>query len=223
MKLTSLAAVLAGALLFTGAPAPQVYAAGQDLAGVYTVVAARRASDVAGGLEDATVDDDAVGRVVLFGDNLEWVDGKQCTEWSTSEVPDGSVINLDDPMLSDLDVGDTRRRGSIGRTSVAINGWTIACDGEYLGAIQYIDRFVLVVPSASGLTNLILERPQSQETVSMIQQTLQTEGLYEGAVTGEMDAATRSAIAAHAFNLGAEYEFAAGVLTKAMLLDLLRR
>ncbi len=222
MKLKVLTAIIAGTFMFASNPAPTVHAAERDLVGVYTVVTARRAADVAGGSEDLTMDDDAVGRVVLFGESLEWFDGKTCETWTTSEVPDGAVVNLDDPMLSDLQAGETVRRGSIGRVSTEFHGWTITCDGEYLAAIQFIDRYVLVIPSPSGLTNLILERPQSQETIALVQYSLQGHGLYTGELTGEIDAATRRAIAARAFDLGADYEFEAGVLTVELLLDLMQ-
>lgn len=188
------------------------------LAGAYFVVAARPVSAAAGDPVD-DITDAAIGSVVVFSNSLKWLDSTQCEEWSTEDATDGPVVNIDNPLLSDLQVGREGRRGSFGQPTTT-TGWTLSCGDNYVGAVQMIDARVLVVPSPSGLTNLILERPLGEDTIRNVQGRLIALGLYEGEETGVLDDATRRAIAFRAFDLGADYAFAAGILTYGLLRDL---
>jgi hypothetical protein len=189
------------------------------LIGTYEIVAARRASDVAGGPEDADAEG-LIGHVVVFGDGLTWVDGTECATWSTDEASDGPVVWVDDPLLSDLRLASRGRRGSFGQQREKL-GWTVSCDGRHLGAVQLMDARVLVVPTPSGLTNLILERPLGMESIRKMQRALADHGHYSGPESGVLDAATRRAVALRAQELGAQYAFETGIVTVDILVDLI--
>jgi hypothetical protein len=187
--------------------------------GEFHVVTARRAFDVSGGPEDASADA-AIGATVIFADELTWLDGTQCETWSAVESED-QVVDLKDPLLSDLTVGISLRRGSyLARARARSGNWLLTCDDRVVGAARVVDERVLVVPSPGGLSNLILERPLDAELVGLIQDKLRELGYYDGATTGDLDDATRRAVALRAHELGADYSFAIGVVTQALLLDL---
>jgi hypothetical protein len=84
-----------------------------------------------------------------------------------------------------------------------------------------MDARVLVVPSPSGLTNLVLERPLGAESIRAMQRRLAELGHYDGAETGVLDAATRRAVALRAHDLGAAYAFQTGIVTVDILSDLI--
>jgi hypothetical protein len=104
-RLLAVMCAMAGLQSLPSHAGPNIY-----LIGTYEVVAARRASNVEGGPEDATADG-LIGRMVVFAQSLTWIDGSECATWSTEEAGDGPVVWLEDPLLSDLQLADRGRRG----------------------------------------------------------------------------------------------------------------
>ncbi len=197
-------------LAATSAAQPVAAASDAGPAGVYEVVALRRASDVASGPGDAAADM-ALGRRARFGGNAEWIDGTTCKAWSLEPLAD-PALSADDPNLSDIElapagIADARENRSL----------RLMCDGRELTTLLQVDARVLVVPSASGSTNLVLERtPDARETAAL-QARLKAQGLLENATDGVMDAATRRALALYADDLGAAFAFERGVATENLL------
>ena len=151
LTLSSAAAI---AVLGIAAPLP---AQEQGVSGDYVVAAMRRASDVAGGPDDPSLGGVELGTKVSFGDTLTWLWGEECADWAVGPAT-APVVMQDDPLLSDAQIGpvdgdtlvpDNRRNEHL----------TILCGGESVGAFLKVDRRVLVAPSPSGLSNVILERP----------------------------------------------------------------
>lgn len=209
----SLASLAAIAVLGGTAPLP---AQERGVSGDYVVAAIRRASDVAGGPDDPSLGGVEIGTRVSFGEGLTWLWGDDCADWSVAKAS-APVVMQEDPLLSDAQIGpvdgdavapDNRRGEHL----------VILCGGESVGAFLKVDRRVLVAPSPSGLSNVILERPLDPGQVRILQRALGSLGLYEGAVTGVLDADTRRAAALYAESRGAAYAFKGAALS-ANLLD----
>lgn len=178
------------------------------LTGTFEVVALRAASDVAGGPDDAAATS-VLGRRAIFGDTAEWIDGRSCSTWSL-EPQDGDAVAVDDPNLSDLQLASSSRT-PINRS------WRLMCDEAELASFLQIDARVLVGTSASGQTNLLLERVPPPQEILTLQAGLSAHGYIDSAPSGAMDGATRRALAQYAEKLGAAFAFQNGVLTDFLL------
>ena len=178
------------------------------LRGTFEVVALRAASDVAGGPVDA----DALpmlGRRASFGDTAEWIDGITCSTWSL-EPRDEDAAARDDPNLSDLQLANT--------SAPPVNrSWRLMCEEAEIASFLQIDGRVLVGATASGQTNVLLERVPRPEEILTLQAGLTAHGFLDGPPSGAMDGATRRALARYAEQLGAAFAFHNGVLTEYLL------
>lgn len=182
--------------------------------GEFTIVAARRAGGVAGG----PVEDPAarrIGETVSFGETLIWWDGKKCESW-TAKPTDERVLPLNDPNLSDTQLPPVDGPVSAGDRRLNA-GWSLTCDGEPLGVLLQVDRRVLVVPTKSGVTNLILEKPLQPEETFAFQKQLKSMKFYSGAPSSEWDEDSVYAVAAYAEYRGAKYRFARPAVTENLL------
>ncbi len=183
--------------------------------GRYVLVAVRRASFV-----ESTPDTDSnafrPGDTVDFGDTLSWLDGVICNDWHMTEVAD-EAIRLDDPNLSDLAIGSAEPSAE---TRGQPRTLRVQCDGGRLVDIVQIDARVLVVSSPAGALNAILEKPLQTGQVRGLQEKLSDLTYYTGAITGVMDAATRTALARYAEFRGAGYVFHRAALTENLLAGL---
>jgi hypothetical protein len=209
----ALAGIAGLAVLGTATP---LQAQEEGVRGDYVVVAIRRASDVAGGPDDPSLGGVAIGTTVSFGDTLTWLWGEECADWSVEGAP-AAIVFQEAPLLSDAQIGPP-----IGDAVVPDNRrnehMSILCEGTSVGAFLKVDRRVLVAPSPSGLSNVILERPLDSGQVSILQRALGALGHYGGAVTGALDAETRRGVALYAESQGAAYAFHGSALS-ANLLD----
>lgn len=169
---------------------------GSTLSGDYTLIAVRRASNVAGGVDDATFSNTAIGSTISLNETLTWLDGKECARWRTSQLATPAV-NLNDPNLVDLIIGED---GGILNTDdkSKLLHFNIICDGASLGAFTRLDNRILVTSSSSGLTYLIFERPLSLQEIEILQRQLKDMKFYDGEMTGKMDEATIDAVSRYA-------------------------
>lgn len=182
--------------------------------GDFTIITTRRASDVAGG----PIEKEAAGRIgetVSFGETLTWWDGTTCRKWS-AERKEERVLPLDDPNLSDTQLGP--EPGPVSAGDRRLNaGWSLTCDGENLGVLLQVDRRVLVVPTRSGITNLILEKPLSPDETLKFQKQLKSMKFFEGEPARNWDEASLSAVASYAEYRGAKFRFARTAITENLL------
>jgi hypothetical protein len=194
--------------------APAMAASDAGPVGTYEVVALRRASDVAGGPADVSAAD-SLGRRARFGETVQWLDGTTCTDWSLEPLADPAVsvgdANLSDLQLAPEGIADARENRSL----------VLICDGRKQTTMLQVDARVLVVPSMSGLTNLVLERLPNGDDIATIRSGLEAHDLLDGsAAENVMDDATRRALAVYADGLGAAYAFARGAVTENLLAKL---
>ena len=158
---------------------------------------------------------DWLGREVVFGQSLNWIDGTSCEDWRIDKV-DRPIDELSDQNLSDLEITpvDSASSSDDARQSVL---WQALCGDELLGHVIEIDKRVLVISSPSGLTNAILERPLSRDEITALQLQLIDMKFYEGDANGIIDEATSRAISAYAEYRGAEYRFYRAAITENLL------
>ena len=182
--------------------------------GSYVVVDLRRSSTVSGRVEDPTAAN-LLGQNVVFGDQLEWIDGQSCDAWDVVGV-DEPAIDISDPILSDLTISplDSPTSNGDARQNVSIQ---IMCDASEIGLVFMLDSRVLVISSSSGLTYAILEKPLRQDQVTKLQLQLIDMKFYEGEATGELDGPTQAAVSAYAEYRGAKYRFHRAAITENLL------
>jgi hypothetical protein len=197
----------------------QANAACPALFGEYAVMSMRRASDVAGGPDDPAAAEIALNDTVSFRDELVWLGGESCAAWSVSESSD-PVTNLDDPMLADVIVAadggllsETERSG--------VRHYELLCDEATIGVATQTDARILVAPTASGLTYVILEKPLPADAIAALQSALKARGFYSGEANSMMDNATQQAVSRYAASLGGyEAVFARSAITGNLLASL---
>ena len=194
--------------------APAGAAGGETTVFDYEVIAVRRASDAAGGPDDPSAEG-LLGRTLTLGPTLQWLDGRECDDWSVRGAP-GPVVWIEDPLLSDVQIGPPQ--GDPPWPDHRLNlDKEVLCGEKVMGRLLQVDDRVLVMSSASGLSNIILERPLDKEQVGKLQGQLKSMKFYGGEVTGRMDHRTRRAAAFYAEYLGAAYAFEAAAITENLL------
>ena len=207
------AAPLAGSA-DTAVQAPEVTRRPGPPDGDFTIITARRAGDVAGGpIEPAAAG--RIGKTVSFGQRLTWWDGTSCAKWSAA-ARDDRVLPLDDPNLSDTQVPPVDGPVSAGDRRLNA-GWTIRCDGKPLGVLLQVDRRVLVIPSPSGITNLVLEKPLPPDEIRAFQKHLKGMKFYAGEPAAGWDDKSLGAVASYAEYRGAKARFARTAITENLL------
>lgn len=189
------------------------------LFGEYRIAAMRRASDVAGGPDDSAATEISPGDLISFRGDLTWLGHEYCATWSAAELS-GPAANLDDPLLADLIVA-----ASGGLTSAAdraaVRHFELLCDEATIGLLTRTDERILVAPTASGLTYIILEKPLSADRIAALQSALEARGFFAGQASGEMDEATQQAVSRYASSLGGyEMVFARSAVTSNLLASL---
>ncbi len=183
-------------------------------AGDFAVIDLRRAGDVSGGPRDDSAPE-APGATVRFGETLVWWDGSRCENWSVMDI-EHPPVNLADPILSDTQVGPVDGPRTVGdrRRNRHVE---ISCGGKPFAAFTEVDRRVLIAPSPSGLTYLIMERPLPAGEVRRFQAQLRTMKFLEREPSGIWDDAGLAAVSAYADHRGAEYSFNRAAITENLL------
>ena len=182
------------------------------LAGAYDLAAVRRSSHV-----EATIDAGSQafpeGASIRFDEMLVWYDGRTCDDWRVEAIPD-EIVRLDDSNLSDLTLplldADTYR-------PPAQSSLRLTCAGEPLADLRRIDDRVFVMHDPSGALVAVFEQRLAPSEVERLQAQLADMKFLEREATGHMDAATRRALAVYDEYRGADYIFAEGVATQALL------
>jgi hypothetical protein len=187
------------------------------LFGRYEVVAIRKASLVHSGPHDVSLDDVKPGSRFTFGGSNNWLWGTRCRSWGLQQAAEIS-IPADDEMLSDTQV----TAASLYATSPdhRLNQHLLLhCGSDPVSEarILRVDERVLLTTSPSGQSYLVMEKVPSKQEVLATQQALAEMKNYEGAINGEMNAATRRGLALLAGHLGAKYDFNASALSNNLL------
>ena len=218
LLLAGLGVCAAGAQEPAGDPEPETVTEPAPPSGEFTVITMHRAGDVAGG----PIEQDAaarIGQTVSFGGTLTWWDGRTCESWSAERM-EQRVLPLDDPLLSDTQVPPLDGPVSAGDRRQNI-GWSLTCDGVALGVLLQVDDRVLVTPTRSGVTNIILERPLTPDEILAFQKQLKDMKFFTGEPSAIWDEASLGGVASYAEYRGAKYRFARPAIT-GNLLDGLR-
>lgn len=185
--------------------------------GEYRVIALRKASDVESTSEADADLVDWIGREVSFGDQLQWVDGSSCNSWFVREA-DQFPLSLEDPNLSDLAIEPLFPPAHhVFAFATALDFY---CDDDGLsriGSLIRVDERVLVASSASGSTNIILEKPLTSAQVSKLQAQLKDMKFYSSEITGELDEATLTSVGFYAEYRGSKFRFFRTAITENLL------
>lgn len=142
-------------------------ASARPVSGRYEVVALRRASDVMGGPDDATLRATLSTRAD-FGGRTVWL-GEPCPSPSLAPA-ESPLANYDDPVLSDIALGNAVPEAS----------WVLSCDGELRALFDQLDAHILVAVSPGGQTYSIFERARTPEEMERIQAQLIMTGQLDG-------------------------------------------
>lgn len=185
--------------------------------GEYRVIALRSASDVAS-TPDADVDIiEWIGRTVSFGDTLQWLDGSSCDIWSAREA-EQFPLDLNDPNLSDLAIEPLSPPAyHVFAQAMSLDLICNENGSRRIGSVIQIDDRILVMQSASGSTNIILEKPLSSPQVSQLQEQLKDMKFYDGEITGELDEATLKSVGFYAEYRGSQFRFLRTAITENLL------
>lgn len=184
------------------------------LEGSYEIVAVRRASDVAGPVEDATVAD-VIGKTVSFDETLQWLDGRVCAQWRAEKRTDPAV-NFSDPILSDTQVGPIDGQRSTGDKRLN-DGFDLICGDGVVASLARVDNRVLVTSSASGVHYFILEKQLAGAAIKAFQTHLASMKFFNDAPKESWDEVSLRAVAAYAEYRGAKYRFRRPAITQNLL------
>lgn len=158
--------------------------------GVFVIVDARRASDVAAPFDPTQVI--PIGEQITFTEDGVEIEGAACGDWQILGSNSPIIFPEEDPNLIDLTLGPVDADHSVGDQRINIT-YEIICEDETVTKFLRIDDRVLVMPWANSELNLILEKPLSHEEVKKYQQSLKSVKYYDGDLTGELDEATLKA------------------------------
>lgn len=203
---------------------------GDAAPGPFKVVSVRNASGVAATLEMQNGEGrrSLIGTQVSFGRRLVWFDGRTCDDWKLERLSD-HPLDMQDPNLSDLQQWPIRQLSGYGNR-LQNKSYRIICDGQPFASLVKIDERVVVAPAPNGATHIIIERSPSKLEIRAMQDQLHYMGLYKRDmssedidvyISGRMTQPLRSAIAAYAYKVGAEYAFHCGVVTENLLAGML--
>jgi hypothetical protein len=181
------------------------------LAGTYVAVTWRAASDVATTIASQEADPakTLVGKEMRFGNGVNWIDGRRCEARLKQDQSSAARV---EPNLSDLQIVPGRNDHRINQTAVV--DFSGGASGDIWEVLIIDDR---VFAARAGINYLILERPLTPDEGLQLQRGLRRAGLDPGAVDGNVDETTRSAVAEYARQHGAAYRFSAGVVTRNIL------
>ena len=157
------------------------------LSGTYSVVDARRSSDVA--TPFALGMKNPIGQTLTFTRKGIEMEGLSCEDWRIVSADDPVLFIDSDPNLVDLTLGPTDSPISSGDQREH-QGFTVMCEGEIFLHLHKVDDRVLVMPWANSTINLILEKPLTEVQVKAYQAQLKSMKFYDGILTGELDADT---------------------------------
>ena len=168
---------------FLAAPAYADMVELSDLAGEYTVTSARPFSHVA-----APYDPDApnpTGQTITFTENGPEFPDTDCENWSFSPVMI-FIPPASDPNFADLFVGHNHGMD-----------YMLECEDTGSGMfLTHVDDRVLLLGIDNSAAGAVLEKPLTDEEVTLVQAALVEMGLLDTA-SGEMDDATHAAMRVH--------------------------
>ena len=163
--------------------------------GTFEVVTIRNASDVASQANPMMAKNDVIGQEIIFTeDGGLQMQGLGCDHWEIllSLV---EVVNLKDPMLSDIHVAPTDSPLSAGDQRIG-KTFHYQCEGEEFMSVHQVDERVLVIPWKNSSQYLIAEKPLSEKQVNRLQAQLKDMKFHHSEPTGILDDDTMQSISA---------------------------
>lgn len=167
----------------------------ESLTGIYEVVSLRNASDVAITIQTKppiSNTDTPIGQTIEFIGKQIKMPGLGCDSWEVRRI-DKKIVNLQDPLLADLNVNPTDSPISSGEKRVNLS-FAYSCEGEPFLQVFQLDGRVIVIPWANSSQYLIAERPLSAMQIKQFQHQLTSMKFYHGAATGKLDTSTLNSI-----------------------------
>ena len=182
--------------------------------GEYVVIDIRRASTAPGKVRDISLKRLKPGRTVRIGQKLDWLFGFSCKTWSASNA-ETPVLRDDDPNLSDTQVTTAHLDKS--RPDHRQNRHLHLMCGDKRSSILQVDNMVIVAPSPSGQSYVILERRMPEKSAERIEREMKHMKFMSGKVTGQLRRNARVGAGYFASFLGAKHTFKASALTENMV------
>jgi hypothetical protein len=182
--------------------------------GEYQLVDLRRASDVAGRASDETAIH-SMGSTARFGKQMQWPNMDDCDAWSTKEATD-SGVNTEDPILSDTQIPPLDGKPSSGDQRLNL-GLDVYCNEKHVTRLLKVDDRILIAPTKSGSTYMILEKPLSGKEIRKLQHQLRDMKFHSGAVTDSWNEAALVAVSIYAEYRGAKYRFKRSAISENLL------
>ena len=164
------------------------------IVGEFKVVTIRNASDVAALRMPEDIGGEAIGKVIRFTEAGIEMEGMSCQSWEMFSSS-ATIVNTDDPILSDIHVEATDSPLSKGEQRIG-KSYHYSCEGESVMDVYQVDDRVLVIPWGNGSQYLIVERSLTKEQIIAIQAQLREYKFLEGELTGFLDNKTVGAISA---------------------------
>ena len=159
--------------------------------GIYEVVTLRRASDVAA--PASPIDSDSpIGQTITIGAEGITMTGLACEDWQVSLLTEPAV-NLDDPILADINIPPTDSPISSGDQRI-MKSYSYHCEGEHFIDLIQVDDRVIVIPWANSSQYLIAEVSLTSEQITQFQKQLKSMKFYHETPDGVLDEETLRAI-----------------------------
>lgn len=188
------------------------------IVGEFKVVTIRNASVVAAVRLPEDIGGEAIGKVISFTDAGVEMKGMSCQNWEMFSSS-ATIVNTDDPILSDIHVEAADSPLSKGDQRIGKN-YHYSCEGESVMDVYQVDDRVLVIPWGNSSQYLIVERSLTKEQIIAIQAQLRNYKFLEGDLTGFLDNKTVGAISAWShYRLANDdgYVFKRAVITENLL------
>jgi len=179
----------------------------------YHVVAMRSPSDVAMAHAPGAPVQSLLGRELVLGKQLQWIDGKTHDQWKSVRI-DTTPLGRGDPMFADV---YWEPEGAAGDSRTL----RYQLDGQAIGTVVFVDTQLALISAPGGSPVYVLEKGLSREMALQVETALQDRKFDPGPVDGVIDEQTRRALGFYYDYLGLEYRFKPPVISTAILRELI--
>jgi hypothetical protein len=182
--------------------------------GDFAVVDIRRAANVAGGPDDPALNT-KIGDTVSFGEQLSWLGGASCEDWSV-DLDEEITFILQDNLLSDTQIPPVDGPSTRGDKRVNEGLW-LMCAGRPIGEIVRVDDRVVIAETASSMSYVILERPLAPNDILAFQKQLVDMKFLDEVPRDTWTQQSLHAVSSYAQYRGADYRFARAAISENLL------
>ena len=182
--------------------------------GDFAVVDIRRAASVAGGPDDPALNT-KIGDTVSFGEQLLWLGGATCDDWSV-DLDEEITFILHESLLSDTQIPPVDGPSTRGDKRVNEGLW-LMCAGRPLGEIIRVDDRVVIAETASSMSYVILEQPLAPSDILAFQKQLAGMKFLDETPQDKWTMQSLQAVSSYAQYRGADYRFERAVISENLL------